>query len=491
MKSENTQIEHPGNQTSRINTIFSFIFINVFRNIIGILRNKILAVTYGASSIGLLGQFLNFDGITGKIILFGSTASLVNTYHDAERLNIQKSIVILAHFILISFSGIVNLSILWLFSSEFAGLIYLDRQYVNLIYIGIGLNIIYAASTFLELILQAGQQFKDLFKARIAGLVVGIVTLYPLLINWNIEGVIINMIILYAVSFTFLIYKLGIFTRLRVVLFLESIQKLKISIFRLIFKVMFTDLSRSLIVYGSLLIVRIIVIQALGEGDAGYYHACLSISNYLNIILEGFIVYFYPVICAAQSDKDIMTETNLNFEILFYLVFPVIILIELFPAQLIQLLYSGDFVHISFLLALLICTKILYLYYYFFTISFLAKSFLKKFLLIESVRSILLISSTYICMIFWQFSGAIYALVVTEILSFIVVWALKRKLTKFAINSDNRKNILYIVLISIFILANPFDKLYMVIAVIVMTVLLFDMRKYLLVMNIVRSFLKR
>jgi PST family polysaccharide transporter len=346
-------------------------------------------------------------------------------------------------------------------------------------------------STFFELVYQAKQQFNNMLKARFYGILAGLLTIYPLVIYRDIEGVIFNMIIVYFFTFFYLLYTWIISQNFNLAQFYIYIKELKISVFKYILRVILADISRTFAVYGSLLLVRIIIIQKLGDVNAGYYHATLSISNYLNIVLEGFIVYYYPVICAIHDDDKIQAETNINYEILFYLIMPIVFFIGLFSEELLSILYSNEFIGVSFLLSALIGTKLFYLYYYFFSINLLAKNYLKKFILAELIRSIVLVFTSYIFIDYWGFEGAIYGAIVTEFISIFIIWSLKRKIIKFNLNKLNIKNNIYAVLIFLFLLSNVFNKLYMMIVIIVLFIFAFRIRKYLVVLTTIKSILTR
>jgi O-antigen/teichoic acid export membrane protein len=467
-------------EENRLNTVIGFVFINIVRAIIGVARNKILAVYHGVASIGLLGQFLSFDGMLGKVVLFGSTASLVNTYHHAKQLKTSKDVVILTHLVIISISGSISTGVLLLFANYFAKIIYLNENLISLIYLGVCLNIIYISSTLTELIFQAKREFKRLFRARIIGVIAGIITVYPLLYSWAIEGVIINTGILYLSTWIYLIYKLYKNVDFRNKKLNVLLSSLNIQLIAHILKVSSVDFLRAFIVFSSLLIVRIMVIQLSGEIVAGFYHALLSISNYLNIILEGFVVYYYPQICSINEDSDLKKEINLNFEMMFYIIFPVIIGTILFAEEILLILYTGDFQGIVQYLVILTGFKILYLYYYFFSINYLAKNYLRKFLFIESARSIFLVISTYFFILKWQLPGAVYSIVLTDILSVLLIWLTKFNINKFKLDLVNKRNMVIGMALIVFILFSPFSTIPNLLLTLTISLILFDYKKYIL-----------
>ena len=465
-------------EDKEVKSIYSFIFLNVLSNFIGIIRNKIIAVFYGIQTVGLLGQFNTFNSLQIKLVTFGSQASIINTYNLPDSDENAQSQFLFINFLIISLANLINNLIIIIFLDNLAELIYNDSNLRIYLILGIVLNLFYSLSQFVELSFQAQKKFSQLFYGRLFSFIVAGLAVVPMVFFYDINGVIINLILMYCVSIIYFGSKVSLRSLLQqnMVSNLFSPQaKMRIAV---TLKIAATDVLRSGIVLGSLMIIRIFILQYFGLMFSGYYHALIAISNYLNLIAEGFIVFYYPIISSTLSKLDTEKSINTHFETLLILTAPLTIILILSSEYLLQILFSSEFSSLFLYLNWILIFKVVYLFYYITTINFLAKNYLKQFLIIETLRSFLLIIISITLSFYLAFTGAIYSLVICDLITSFLIYFIFRKKNYPRINRQNIILILKILFLNgisaLYIISLP----YRVILVFVFFIILMDLNKY-------------
>lgn len=458
----------------RIKSISRFIFVNILRNFLGILRGKEIALLFGAEGIGLLGQFLTFFNFQSKLLMFGVTASLVNSVNLGQNRGYDRDKIILVNLLLVFVANIIFGSIYFCNIDLFSILLFTSVKYTTLIILTGILGFIYSISTFFELIFQADQNFKLLSYGRIISIIVSILLVVPLIYKFGVNGAILNLIILSIVSLLYFLFNGGLN---KVKISLIDFKK-EFPIIKNILLICFTDILRSFSILGSLMIGRILIIHLLGIKANGFYQSIWSISNYIDILLQGFVVYYYPKISSIFEDEKINDEININFEVISYLIFPFILLITVWPQIFLWFFYSEEFISFHSFLSLVMIAKIFNFFYYFYSITLLGKNFLKKYIFLDLSRSLIFILVNYFLIKLFSFNGAIYAIIITELLSFVFVIFLIKEIKYIHLNKSNKKLFFKILLFTILLFILPIPLLIKTILIFIIILIFFDIKKY-------------
>ena len=176
-------------EDKEVKSIYSFIFLNVLSNFIGIIRNKIIAVFYGIQTVGLLGQFNTFNSLQIKLVTFGSQASIINTYNLPDSDENAQSQFLFINFLIISLANLINNLIIIIFLDNLAELIYNDSNLRIYLILGIVLNLFYSLSQFVELSFQAQKKFSQLFYGRLFSFIVAGLAVVPMVFFYDINGI--------------------------------------------------------------------------------------------------------------------------------------------------------------------------------------------------------------------------------------------------------------------------------------------------------------
>ena len=323
---------------------FLFSFVKLFQIIIGIIRNKVIALFLGPEGIGIIGIFSSAVSMTQKVASLGiaqsavrdvSEANAKNDYSEYSRvISLTKQVIIftsvLGCIITIVISPLLSV---WTFGDNSYSAAYLWLAIV------VGLNILSEGQLA---ILTGMRQLRQLAKASLIGSVVGLITSAPLYYFYGKSGIVPSLIIASVSSVIFSAY------------FISKINHEKI---RLRLNELFIEVSPmvkmgiALMFSGFLGLAFDLIIAAYirshgGLEVVGYFRAGTTIiSSYFGIVLTAMTTDYYPRISAVHYDNvKLQEELNRQSEVGLILIFPIAVLFVLLSPLLIQLLYSTEFI---------------------------------------------------------------------------------------------------------------------------------------------------
>lgn len=402
---------------SRIVNIVRFVSVHLLQNVLGIVRSKSVALLLGAAGVGILGQVLTFYSFQTKLLMFGITAALVNSVNEAGKRQWRRDDVRFCNFLIVIATNLVFLAILMASPATWAQWIFAGVGYEYLIFLLAGLGIIYSFAMFLELNYQADLDYRTLALGRSISFGVGLLFIVPFVYWWGVAGVIADLMLVFTTSILFFVVKTGKNSLMNYIGFRIP----QIEILKYVWRVSRYDVARSIAVIGALLITRIYILHSLGEINNGYFQSIWAVTNYVDVILQGFMVYFYPAITKTVADDDLREELQGNFSILVYLILPILTILIIFPEVFLFLLFSAEFVHLHHLLALAALGKVLNFFYFFYSIVFLAKNHLRLFLVLEVVRGASMILLTTNLVNQFGLIGAVWVFLLTDLICLLFV----------------------------------------------------------------------
>lgn len=437
--------------------VSAFVLTSAIQNIIGVLRAKVLALLWGATHVGILGQILTLFNLQTRLLTFGTTAALVNQLAREDESN-HRDVVIQITFFIVFLTNLVTLTIFTVFAPQLSYLLFNTPKYSHFILWMAVICPFFSLSRLLETLDQAEKKFKRLVKGRIISMGLALILVIPLVYQLGVLGAIIDLLVWFSVS---IIYFSPQRKELLYILFRRS-NKLN-PIWKSTIKICVADFSKHMLFNASLAVFRILLVHELNLRYVGYFQALWSIVNYLNIFINGFTIYFLPVISEHRSSTKTRQEISLNFTMLIYILVPVCAFLLLFPAPLLYLLYSKEFVQISSELNWMIFGKFFDLLFTFFIVIFLGQRQLRLFLGLELFRSISLLIVTYWLTIHFGFKGAIGGVVVVQIMSFLMGFYWIQKDPLFALDRKSHLLLWRIVFMFICLALFPGDTVFWVI----------------------------
>lgn len=452
----------------------------VIRNLYGIIRSKIIAILLGMSAVGVLGQILTFFGMQSRMATIGLDTILINRLTKLRNENNIDEYYATINLTLISIL-IINLLLVFfliVLIDEITLFIFDDLQYKYLFILLIGLGPLYALSLLFEVITQANYDFKRLVIGRNLGNIAGIITIGPFIYFIGLSGILYSLY--FFISFSgiyFIIINRNILKHLRFTVFQYSQTFINI-----IIKLGLTDLIRKIYVFMSLMLFRVMVVKFIGLEKNGLFQAIWSISFFPDIIINGFISYYFPMISGAKSEKDIRELMKNNFEYLVYMIFPLIAIIMLFSDCFLLILYTENFTIVSDELRVLTFFKFFQAIYLFISITFLGQTKLRAFLMSEIFTYTGLLIGAKILIPVFEIQGAVMSVIIMHIVSYIMIsyFLIKYKDLRLS-RSTIMLGLRFVFLLTILILPiqnNPMHRGLILILFLILTLLLIDIKKY-------------
>jgi len=434
--------------------IIFFSLAAVLRNLLGIIRAKIVSIWIGVKGVGILGQIVSFYNFQSNIIDLGVYPFLINKLsgqNPEKNIYEYTRILIISFFILIT-SNLIFLTTFFLLRSQLNLLVFDSNEFLTLFTLLIFLAPIYSFSYFIENTVRARQNFKTLAIGQNLTALVGLISIIPLIWKYKIYGIVLNL-------YLFLIFNLIFFAYYgRQYFGIISWKFFRISrgfIFEVV-KLCSVFTIRKVLVFISIIIFRIIIVQFAGMEENGYFQSIWSITNYINIIIMAFSVYLFPTLSSFRDRENFIQSLNENLKILLYILYPVIAIIMAFPDIFLKILFSSDFIKMKIPLNFLMFLKFSEGIYIFFLFVFLSSTRLKEFLLLEGTKSIFLIISSYFLVKYFFLSGAILSLGLTQILSFLLLIILLFYHPYLKISPENKK-LIFRLMFGLIILIYPFE----------------------------------
>lgn len=239
--------------------------------------------------------------------------------------------------------GIILLVVNVLFSKNISIFLFGNESYYLLITL-ISFSIPFSLFTpTFEAILKGLKKFGDYVKISILISVFSLLITLVLVYFYQIEGVVVSLIIsAFLVAGVYSIYlqkrNLLRFSQIFSFDFCYSQN------FRIIIKLGLASLLVGFAEQLSQLIVRSDIIKILGVDANGLYQSVYAISlNYFSILFMSLGIYLLPVLSEMKEKSLINSEINYTLKLAFTIIVPIILIVYVFRVYIVLFLYSEEF----------------------------------------------------------------------------------------------------------------------------------------------------
>jgi PST family polysaccharide transporter len=326
--------------------------------LIGLLRNKAVALIGGPAAVGLLGLFASVVSMAASLATFGLNTSAVRElaqHHPqaAEAARVRRAIWTMAAPL--ALAGMVAL---WLAREGVAELSIGSPAYATAVgWLAIGVAATVIGECQLA-ILQAYGRLTDLARVRLwgsaAATLVGVVAVYRL----GVAGIVVAVV---AMPLMIASFALWIGRDLPGSewkhLARDRLSDHWLALATIGGMVMVTSLIASL----TQLSIRAVITHSLGLASAGFFHAASSIMSVnLSLVLNAMAADYYPRVSKVADDTETVSLIlNQQLHVALLLAGPALAATSLAAPMMLKLLYSDAFADSSFLLRLLIAAATL------------------------------------------------------------------------------------------------------------------------------------
>lgn len=316
---------------------------SIATTVIAVVRAKVIAVTLGASGIGLLGLISALQSTSASFAGLGLTYSgvreVASVVGDRKALERVRSALILANVVL----GVLAVLLMWVLRFQISTATFGDRTRgweVGFIGIGVGLTLL---TGYQAAVLQGTRRIKDLAMVQI--LSAAFTTAAGLVLILLLRDLGILLLVVCTPFVTILIGQVFISRiqpRAPMILVWTTLAPHLRSVFALGVSCMGVAVMSGF----AGLTVRSLLTRKLGIAPAGQFSAAWAISTqYIGFLLAAMAADYYPrlsnVIHLPAEARELVTQQT---EVALLLGAPALLLIFSLTPWIIPLLYSRDFV---------------------------------------------------------------------------------------------------------------------------------------------------
>ncbi|PXV67432.1 PST family polysaccharide transporter [Dysgonomonas alginatilytica] len=404
--------------------------------LIGIIRNKILAILLGAAGVGLISIYQStLDMIKSMSSLGIETTGVreIAAIHEDDKSRLYHIISIIDRWALIFATLGAGICLvlcypisLWVFgdsshSFEFA-----------LLSISMFFTILAAGQA---VVLQGLRRISYMVKSAILWNTLGLLISVPLYYFYRLDGIVpVFIIVSIAMFLSAYFYRRKIDLESVPVSF-DQLKKKGASVLRVGIFIVLASILTSF----SFFLVRAFLSKNAGLESIGLFQAAWTITNvYLMLILKSMGSDFYPRLCAIIADN---TKTKLLINEQTYIVLivavPMIVLLLLSSKVVLSLLYSFDFENAAAILNWQILGTFFKVLSWPLGFILLAKGKGLIYFFSETLFLLIYIGSMYCLFPFYNFDSVGMAYLIAYSLYLPLVFVLGRKLSRFEWTNEN------------------------------------------------------
>lgn len=324
-------------------TTFLFGFVQVFKAVIAIVKNKLVAILIGPEGMGLLGIFNSTIQMIQTGAGLGINQSAVRDVAEAkgsgDHERVSRIIKVTNRVVL--FTGLLG-CLVTLILSHYLSVWTLGGTAYTLSYcvlaVVVALNIINEGK---QALLKGVRHLRALAYASMIGTVVGLVTAIPLYYFFGKDGIVPELLIASTLALLVSQYFVNKIPVEPVALTLKETFKEAQPMIRMGVALMFVTLLQTITTFA----VNAFIRSQGGLTDVGYFSAGSNILNaYFGMIITALMTDYYPRIAAVNQDNGkIQDELNKQSMVSVVLCCPLIVLFIALMPLFVNILYSQEF----------------------------------------------------------------------------------------------------------------------------------------------------
>lgn len=312
--------------------------------VIGIARNKALAVLLAPAGFGLAGTYLTVSGMVGGITGLGLGMSGVRQIAEATAGGNQDKLARTVWALRWSsaLSGVLGMVILMVLSVPLSHSTFGDGSHAGAIALMSFCLLFGGISTGQNALLQGMRKLADLAKSQVAGAFFGTLASVALVYFLRERGVSLYLVGNAAMTVLFSWWYARKIQLPRLGLRFAELWEESRGLIVLGFAFLLQNLVLGLGAYLS----RVVIISDLGLAAVGLYTATWTLSNYyVGMVLKAMGADFYPRLTLVADDNEAMNRLiNEQIEMGLLVAIPGVLAILAFAPLALQFLYSGAFV---------------------------------------------------------------------------------------------------------------------------------------------------
>jgi len=392
--------------------------------LIGLARNKAVALIGGPEAVGLLGLFTAIVMTGASIATLGLDTSAVRQLSSkvdepVEAAHVRWAIWTLALPLAIAGGGLI-----WLLRESIAQHALGNAAFSSFVgWLGIGVSATVIGASKMA-VLQSYGRIGDVARVRLWGSLIATCISVGAIYKYGISGIVVAVIVLPTLNVALASYYARGLPSLRSQL---PPRARLIADWRALVVVGIAVMAALALASFGQLVVRAIVTRQLGLDSAGFFQAANAIvSVNLTLILNAMAADYYPRLSQAAKDPgSVSLIMNQQLHVVLVLAAPVLAVVSVAAPLLLNILYSGEFSNSDFLLRLLVATGLLRLPTWTLSYLLLARGAGVSYLMGE-LAAALMLPVIWIFVNTWGLAGVGLGTVLAAILTFLTyLWRAK------------------------------------------------------------------
>lgn len=322
---------------------FLFSFVQVIRILVGVIKNKIVAILLGAEGMGIMSIFMNAMNFIKTGAGLGISQSAVKDISEAnaseDNGKISRTISIVLRVVMLT--SLLGAAVTVFLSPFLSNWGFGDNKYtISFIFLGIAVFF----EVFVEnqlAILKGMRQLRSLAKASIWGSLIGLLTGVPLYYLFGVKGIVPSFIVTAFTIFLVTRYYVNQVRYDRINIPLKQVFRDSSSMVKMGISLMLVSLIGTLFA----LIIAAYLRSHGGLNIVGYYNAGeVIVGSYIGVIITAMSTDYYPRISAVNNDnKKLTEEVNSQSEVGLLMAFPLVIIFVFFSPLFVNILYTEEF----------------------------------------------------------------------------------------------------------------------------------------------------
>lgn len=412
--------------------------VQVIVIILGILRNKVVALSMGPRGIGEIGLFTTTITLMVALVSFGIGSSGVKiiseSFHKEDKSEFGKNIFVFSR---LSFYLGVFGSVLTLLMSPILSLWTFGTYDYTLSFIFLSFTVFLIIIDTRNLVLLQGvMNLKDQGKASIFGALFGTLISIPLYVFFKEKAIVPSLLLLFignAVASYY--FSNSIYVKSEKVKLLEFKSRSK-EIIRLGFAM---TVSYILVIAVSY-ISRLYISQKGGVQEVGMYQAAWAIVNgYVGLIFTAMAKDYFPRLSSVNSDNNkICDMANKQIELGLLIISPIILIFLIFIDKIVYILYSSEFYLIKNMMIWSLLGMFFKLLSWSISYIFLAKGLSRQFVIYEVVINVLTVLFNILFYENFKLEGLGFAFCAINLVYLLIVFYMARYSFNFFFSKETK-----------------------------------------------------
>ena len=324
-------------------TTFLFGFVQIFRAVIAIVKNKLVAILIGPEGMGLLGIFNSTVQMIQTGAGLGINQSAVRDVAEAKgsdnHTRMAKIIKVTNRVVI--FTGLLGCLVTLILSHHLSIWTLGDTTYtISYCFLAlvVALNIINEGK---QALLKGTRHLRALAYASIIGTVVGLVTAVPLYYFFGKDGIVPELLIASILALLVSQYYVNRIHVERVDLSMKETAIEAKPMIKMGLALMFVTLLQTIISFAINSFIR----HKGGLADVGLFSAgSYILTGYFGVITTALMTDYYPRIAAVNQDNEkVQDELNKQSMVSVVLCCPLIVLFIALMPLFVRILYSEEF----------------------------------------------------------------------------------------------------------------------------------------------------